>query len=340
MKYYISFFLLLFSLSLFSNDKIVSVQDSLKIEKYKNHINTLQYISRQNYNTEFFLDLALKYVDSILQIQDDNTYASEIEETILLTKNTIDNNVISKIEFFEFYSGVPSYYGFVDDAIEYAYDDALTELLNLKYRVLGNVPLSEAGITSILIREDCDDATFEIINQSLISNSNHRILQANELIEVLGVEKSNKLINGQLREDDVKTIINNLKLDKLGIFSIGNIDVIDNKIWLVKTDFKTYNESQGFIESIFTKGYTVDKRNLSLFFEIILILILAIIFVSLAYSFSLIFVNRKNILISSNDLNKEFFISILNKVKYVGLIFFLANNFVICNDLFVFIYNT
>tara|TARA_B100000614_G_scaffold196301_1_gene177587 strand:+ start:576 stop:5318 length:4743 start_codon:yes stop_codon:yes gene_type:complete len=310
-------------LSLFSNDKILSVQDSLKIEKYKNHINTLQYISRQNYNTEFFLDLALKYVDSILQIQDDNTYASEIEETILLTKNTIDNNVISKIEFFEFYSGVPSYYGFVDDAIEYAYDDALTKLLNLKYRVLGNVPLSEAGITSILIREDCDDATFEIINQSLISNSNHRILQANELIEVLGVEKSNKLINGQLREDDVKTIINNLKLDKLGIFSIGNIDVIDNKIWLVKTDFKTYNESQGFIESIFTKGYTVDKRNLSLFFEIILILILAIIFVSLAYSFSLIFVNRKNILISSNDLNKEFFISILNKVKYVALYFFL-----------------
>jgi len=323
LKYYLSFFLLLFSLSLFSNDKIVSVQDSLKIEKYKNHINTLQYISRQNYNTEFFLDLALKYVDSILQIQGDNNYASEIEETILLTKNTIDNNVISKIEFFEFYSGVPSYYGFVDDAIEYAYDDALTELLNLKYRVLGNIPLSEAGITSILIREDCDDATFEIINQSLISNSNHRILQENELIEVLGFEKSNKLINGQLLEDDVKTIINNLKLDKLGIFSIGNIDIIDNKIWLVKTDFKTYNESQGFIESIFTKGYTVDKRNLSLFLEIILVLILAIIFVSLAYSFSLIFVNRKNILISSNDLNKEFFISILNKVKYVALYFFL-----------------
>ena len=314
---------MLLSLNLFSNDKIVSVQDSLKIEKFKNHINTLQYISRQNYNSEFFLDIALKYVDSILQIQDDNNYASEIEEAILLTKNTIDNNVISKIEFFEFYSGVPSYYGFVDDAIEYAYDDALTELLNLKYRILGNVPLSEAGITSILIRKDCDDATFEIINQSLISNSNHRILQANELIEVLGVEKSNKLINGQLLEDDVKTIINNLKLDKLGIFSIGNIDIIDNKIWLVKTDFKTYNESQGFIESIFTKGYTVDKRNLSLFFEIILILILAIIFISLAYSFSLIFVNRKNILISSNDLNKEFFISILNKVKYVALYFFL-----------------
>ena len=139
----------------------------------------------------------------------------------------------------------------------------------------------------------------------------------------LSVEKSNKLLNGHLLEDDVKTIINNLKLDKLGIFSIGNIDVIDNKIWLVKTDFKTYDESQGFIESIFTKGYTVDKRNLSLFFELILVLILAIIFVSLAYSFSLIFVNRKNILISSNDLNKEFFISILNKVKYVALYFFL-----------------
>ena len=101
---------------------------------------------------------------------------------------------------------MPAYYGFVDDAIEYAYDDALSQLLNTRYRPLGNTPLSDAGITSILIREDCDNDTFEIVNQTLISNTNHRVLQIEELIEIIGIENSNALINGLIVEDDIKTI--------------------------------------------------------------------------------------------------------------------------------------
>ena len=322
MKYYLSFLFVICSLIVFSGEER-TVEDSLKIEKYKNHINTLQYISRQNYNDEFFLGLATQYVDSIHQIDNENRYASDIEKSILLTKNTISNNVISKIEFFEFYSGLPHYYGFVDDAIEYAYDDALSKLLNTRYRILGNTPLSEAGITSILIREDCDNETFEIINQTLISNTNHKILQKNDLIKILGFQKSEELLNGFLFEDDVKKIIDQLKLDRLGIFTANNIDIINNKIWLVDTDFKTYEKSQGFLESVFAKGYTVDKRDLPLLLELILVLILAIIFVSLTYGISLIFSNRKNILISTADLNKDFIFSVLNKVKYVALYFLL-----------------
>ncbi len=302
---------------------MVSREDSLKIEKFKNHVNTLQYISRQNYNNEYFLDLALEYVDSIQQINIDNDYAIDIKKSILLTKNTISNNVISKIEFFEFYSGLPHYYGFVDDAIEYAYDDALSQLLNTRYRVLGNIPLSESGITSILIREDCDDETFEIINQTLISNTNHKILQKNHLFEIFGIDKTTQILNGSLAAEDAEKIIEHFKLDRIGIFLIDNIDIIDDKIWLVNTDFKTYEKSQGFLESIFAKGYTVDKRDLPLFFELLLILIFAIIFVSLSYGFSLTFINRKNILISSSDLNRDFIFSVINKVKYVALYFFL-----------------
>ena len=160
MKNYFGLLIFFFSFSLFSSEKIsLSIQDSLKIENYKKHIDTYKYISRDNYNNEYFLDKALKYVDSIRFIENDNNYAREIEKSIVLTKKTIENNVISKIEFFEFYSGIPHYYGFIDDAIEYAYDSALSQVLNTKYKVLGNVPLSDASITSILIREDCDDET-------------------------------------------------------------------------------------------------------------------------------------------------------------------------------------
>ena len=324
MKNYLSFFVLLFSTIIYSSSENKSVtQDSLKLEQYKVHINTLQYISRQNYNNEFFLEIALQYIDSIYQIDNDNNYAIDIEKSILLTKNTIVNNVISKIEFFEFYSRMPHYFGFVDDAIEYAYDDALSQLLNTRYKVLGNVPLSDANITSILVREDCDNETFEIVNQSLISNTNHRIIQSNELIQILGIEKSNNLINGLVLKDDLNKILKDLNLDRLGLFTVGNIDIINDKIWLVNTDFKTYEKSLGFLESIFTRGYTVDKRDLPLLFELFLVLVLAILFVSLTYGFSLIFVNRKNILISTRDSNKELILSVLNKVKYIALYFLL-----------------
>ena len=216
---------------------------------------------------------------------------------------------------------MPHYFGFVDDAIEYAYDDALSQLLNTRYKVLGNVPLSDANITSILVREDCDNETFEIVNQSLISNTNHRIIQSNELIQILGVEKSKNLINGLVLEDDLNKILKDLNLDRLGLFTVGNIDIINDKIWLVNTDFKTYEKSLGFLESIFTRGYTVDKRDLPLLFELFLVLVLAILFVSLAYGFSLIFVNRKNILMATKDSNTELMLSVINKVKYVALYF-------------------
>lgn len=329
MKNYLGLLIFFFSFSLFSSEKSsLSIQDSLKIENYKNHINTYKYISRDNYNNEFFLDKASNYADSIISIENDNIYAKEIKKSILLTKKTIKNNVISKIEFFEYYSGIPQYYGFIDDAIEYAYESAISQLLNTKYKVLGNIPLSDASITSVLVKKSCDsksdpkcldDETFEIINQTLISNTNHRIIQSNELIPILGIENSSNLLNGSMTEENINKIIDHLQLDRLGVFTANNIDVINNKVWFVNTDFKTYEKSEGFLESIFAKGYTIDKRDLSLFFHLLGVFILSIILVSLAYGLSLLF--RKNILIATRDSNKELILSILNKVKYVVLYF-------------------
>ena len=329
MKNYFVLLIFFFSFSLFSSEKSsLSIQDSLKIENYKNHIDTYKYISRDNYNNEYFLDKAYNYADSIISIENDNIYAKEIKKSILLTKKTIKNNVISKIEFFEYYSGIPQYYGFIDDAIEYAYESAISQLLNTKYKVLGNVPLSDASITSILVRKSCDsiippkcldNETFEIINQNLISNTNHRIIQSNELIPILGIENSSNLLNGSITEENINKIIDHLQLDRLGIFTVNNIDVINDKDWFVNTDFKTYEKSEGFLESIFAKGYTIDKRDLSLLSHFLGIFILSIILVSLAYGLSLLF--RKNILIATRDLNKELILSILNKVKYIVLYF-------------------
>ena len=45
-----------------------------------------------------------------------------------------------KVQLFSYFSGFPSYMGFADDAIEYAYDDALNDLFATKFKKIGNTP--------------------------------------------------------------------------------------------------------------------------------------------------------------------------------------------------------
>ena len=175
-------FFLLYSNFIFSSDlgKKITENDSTNIEKYINHIKTLNYISRKNASNPYFLNLAYKYSDSILLIEPKNEFASNTKINIDLTRVTTENNVINKFKLFEFYSGIPNYYGFVDDPIEYAYDEAIEKILDNRYIKLHNGPLSDANITSILLRENCNDEMFEIVNQTLALNSKHHILQKDE----------------------------------------------------------------------------------------------------------------------------------------------------------------
>ena len=322
-KYLVYYFLFLsfFVFASSSENNVISENDSVKIERFKRHVNSLRYISRQTLNNEFFLNLSLKYVDSIKKYDNENRFAIEAEKSLLLTKSAISNDVISKIEFFDFYSGVPEYLGFIDPPIEYAFDHALSKLLESRYKVLGNAPLSDYRINSIIIRENCDEETFEIINQTITSNTNHFIISNEMLNDILGYEDAKNLINGSSEENTLKKLMISLNLDRLGIFTVNNLDVIENKIWLANTDFKTYEFSEGFFPSIFTRGFSVDKTNLRLVLDLILALLLAIVFVSFAYGVSLVFVNRKTIFHSSKDSNKELIMSVVDKVKYLTLYF-------------------
>ena len=307
---------------LFSSENHVTFEnDSVKIERFKRHVNSLRYISRQTFNNEYFLNISLKYIDSIKKYDNTNRFASEIEKSLLLTKNAISNDVISKIEFFDFYSGLPEYFGFIDPPVEYAFDDALSKLLESKYKFLGNAPLSEYRINSIIIKENCDEETFEIINQTLISNTKHFIISPELLNDIIGYDDAKELVNGSLNENSINRLMKYLNLDRLGIFTVNNLDIIENKIWLANTDFKIYEKNEGLKASVFTRGFSVDKTNLPLILELLVVLFLAIIFVSFAYGLSLIFINRKNIFLSSKDSNIELLVSVLNKLKYVALYF-------------------
>ena len=271
-------FLLLGFLSLFNVGFAQSeVSDSLLLEKYQRHVSTLDYISRQTDNSKYFLKLATTYADSILAIDPSNSSAEDFKNKFILTLSTCDENMNHKIQLFPFFKGFPNYMGFSDDPIEYAYDDALQKLLSSKPVTF---LLNEANLVkSIIIRDNCDDEMFEIVNQILIKNAGHYILPAYAIEEILGKSEAFNLINGIHNESSMSILCDHLNLDQLGIFRVNDLDVINNSIWLVNTEFGIYHKTNGFSDSIVARGFCLDKRHIS-FLAIFLHILASILFIS------------------------------------------------------------
>ena len=291
--------------------------DSLKIKRLKNHVSSLDYITRQIDNSKFYLNLNKSYCDSILSIDPSNKYALDFKEKINLTLATCDQNINHKIELFPFFNGFPEYMGFADDPIEYAYDASLEKLLSSKYPKVQNGPISGTNISSILVRNSCDDEMFEIVNQILLKKTNHYIIPKHELEEILGKSTATNLINGNVDQEAVSLLCEKLNLDRLGIFNVNDLDVIDNSIWLVQSEFYTYHTLQGFTEPIFTRGFNIDKRSFSIIYILLLIIksILLIAFIS--------FLNQKlkRIFNSSDSIIKDLLNLFIDKIKFVAISF-------------------
>ena len=294
-----------------------SETDSLKIKRLKNHVSSLDYITRQIDNSKYYLNLNKSYCDSILSIDPSNKFALDFKEKINLTLATCDQNINHKIELFPFFNGFPHYMGFADDPIEYAYDNSIEKLLSSKYPKVENGPISSTNISSIVVRNSCDDEMFEIVNQILLKNTNHYILPKHELEDILGKSAATSLINGNVDLEAVSLLCEKLNLDRLGIFNVNDLDVINNSIWLVQSEFYTFHKEHGFAEPIFTRGFNIDKRSFSIIYILLLLIksILLIAFIS--------FLNQKlkRIFNSSDSIIKDLLNLFIDKIKFVAISF-------------------
>lgn len=306
----------LFSFSSFSQN---TDSELVIIEKYKRHVSSLDYISRQTDSNKFFLSLAIEYCDSILEVSPKNNFAINFKDKINLTLATVGENMNHKVELFPFFDGFPSYMGFADDPIEYAYDDALSKLLSSKYIKLHNGPIKDANITSIIVRDNCDDEMFEIANQIIIKKTNHYVLPPHEIEALIGSEQTTRLINGDVSYEIISNLSNKLKLDRLGIFRVNDLDVINNKIWLVNSEFNTYYATQGFSEPIFTRGFNIDKRSIGIM-DVLFMLLQSILFISFI---SFLDQNLRRSLSTSTNVIRDLFTLYLKKIKLISKYFFI-----------------
>jgi hypothetical protein len=208
--------------------------------------------------------------------------------------------------------------GFADDAIEYAYDDALNDLFATKFKKIGTAPLGSVNLSSIIIRRDCDDEMFEIVKQTIMAGTDHYVLTKEDLERLLGVERAASLTDGNLDTAALDLISTELELDNLGIFDVSNVDIIDEKIWLVESKFNTYSKKEGFTEPVFTRGYCHDKIGV-IGFNIILLILESIMFIALIAVFDekIIKYIRTRKLFTIRELLNQ----LIRKIKFVTICF-------------------
>jgi len=298
------------------------VSDSIKIDQFKKHVKSLDYISRKTSNNKLYLNLSKSYCDSILKYDSKNKFAKKFIDKIDLTLSANELNMNHKIQLFDLLSGFPAYMGFADDPIEYAYDDAISELLETKEIVFQKGPLGQSKIPSIVIRKNCDDEMFEIANQIIIENTTHYIIPKHEIESIIGPENANALIDGNIDESFLDAISEKLNVNKIGIFEMNDLDVINNRIWYVQSSFYAYSQDSGFTQTIFTRGFNHDKRDLSII-NIILLLLESLIFISIISFIDQQQKIRKifNDNIAKSVKTKKFFELFINKIIFVSTCF-------------------
>ena len=89
---------------------------------------------------------------------------------------------------------------------------------------------------------------FEIANQIIIENTTHYIIPKHEIESIIGSENANKLIDGNIDESFLDAISNKLNLNRIGIFEMNDLDVINNRIWYVQSSFYAYSPDSGFTQ--------------------------------------------------------------------------------------------
>lgn len=279
--------------------------------KYKRHVTTLDYISRKTDNNKYFLNLALNYCDSLSKFKEEVFWTTNYKNKIQLTLASSKNSMSHKVQFFNFFKELPTYMGFADTPDTYAYQNALKELYTIN-------SLADENHTSIITRGDCSDVMFEKVYQSVVSNTNHNIITSNQLLKTLGETTTHKILNGELTAESLDLVCKKFNLEKLGIFRVTNLDIIEEQIWLVKSEFSTYSSEDGFSELQFSKGFSQDKRGTWRYY-ILVLLLESILFITLIAVLEEKFI--KFIRTKKWYSVKEMFSQFLKKLNYVILCF-------------------
>ena len=291
---------MMFRLRLFAAAFFIVLSSSLYSQKvdrelFKNASCYYEYALKRN-NDPFYLSKSDFYCDQAIQKSSDTQLINSLrilKNEIALKFSTCEQNMNHQFEFFSFFKGVPSTYGFADDNIEYSFEHALDDLLELPYYTASK-SLGEVNGYALLRRGNTDEEMYDINFQQLSSIVNQYLLPHHLIADLIGPQNLETVIS----DGDSSELLIGLLCDKLGINEIGVyegnfIHQVDD---LIQTEFRfnKFTIREGLADPLVTFGYSIDKRGL-LLENVGLLLLSSLLLILILQFFEYLFDQRKRV---------------------------------------------
>ena len=247
---------------------------------------TYYYYARERNSYPKALDISEKFCKEVINNNYDSLsvkLAHNLLDRINSIRENSSLNLNHQIQLFDFLGLDPlKSYGFVDDAIEYSYENSIDKVLDYPFPGKA-ITIRNFNVYSIIHKESLDDDMYEINYQYINNNSNHYLLSREILTRLIGEEKANIITDGDLQENILDEICRELNVDEIGIFSFITENIVDDKLYYSFTKFKSYNtEKKQFTNPVQNDGFSEDKREVSLQ-KFLLVPFVGIIMIALIY---------------------------------------------------------
>ena len=268
-------------------------------ELFKNASCYYEYALKLN-NDPYYLGRSEYYCELGIKTSNDTQLIASLQilkNKIALKISTCEQNMNHQFEFFSFFKGIPSTYGFADDNIEYSFEHALDDLLDLPYYTASK-NVGQVNGYAILRRGNTDEEMYDINFQQLASSTNQYILPHHLIADLIGPQNLEKILS----KSDTSEVLLALLCDKLGVNQIGVyegnfIHQVDD---LIQTEFRynQFNLETGLANPLVILGYSIDKRGV-LVTNVSLLLLSSLLLILLLQFLEYLFDQRNRLSLSS-----------------------------------------
>ncbi len=257
---------------------MLNVLNGQSVETFLNHANTYVSLARENGNDEYYLNSALRYLDSCGRIANADSKTAkqmtDLRNEIEIAKKTSENNLNYQIEFYQLFTKNPIHYGFANDPIEYAFGNAFQKILQVTNSEMGNKDIASFNSYSLIQQDNCDDEITEVNFQYLWSNTKHVLIPKSQF------KLSNNFHKQPTSSDtqQMNALCNSYKTNSIGLFETHVIDKVDGIVY-VSVSYSPYYKGRGFGSTLYTEGFGEDKRG-GLLPIVIFLLISSVFYIS------------------------------------------------------------
>jgi len=244
------------------------VQAQAQPHTWAKHVETLLEVAVHTENDPKFLDWAEMYCDSLSAFESHAAFAQEQRDRINKTRDICGDNLNHRAPTLELFRGKPAYMGFADDAVEYALESATALLLNKPIEFQSTTSVRDGALNAVVVQGDVPIDLWEIALDALDVETNYtfrRVMGSPKTV----VDSLIATIQRNPSEAHVRALTEHLKVERLALFEVQELDVVEDRLWMVGMQMSVWDKAKGFGDRITAAGFCEDKTGSPIVFNLL-----------------------------------------------------------------------